>query len=267
MSAAGPFELGRADGPGPFAEIGPGGVAVALADDGGCRIGDPDSVQPPVAIVRADRRGLVLEVGRRSTVHVNGRPVRERALIRPGDLLVIGRCGFLVRTLAVPPAPPQGGAAARVGEPAALACPRAWLRCVVGRHAGQVRPLTAGVEVPWSGALRAHARFDFEDGRLVVRASRPDGLSVDGHRVAGAVLAGGEQIIARDEYFLVDGVALGPTPDSETAHPAPAQQSDPVGVAAEAASRADGGGGFSPWWLLAAAVAIAGALVLLFGRL
>jgi len=266
MSALGPFELGRADGHGPFAGIGPGGIAFAQADDGGCRIADPDSVRSPMAIVRADRRGLVLEVGPQSTVHVNGRPVRERALLRPGDLLVIGRCSFLVRTLLGPPAASKGDAAVRVGETAALACPRAWLRCVVGRHAGQVRPLAAGVEVPWSAAPRAAARFEFKDGRLIVRALRPDGLSVNGHRVAGAVLAGGEQIIAGDEYFVVDGVALAPTLDAEAALTAPAQVSEPVEVASEAALRPDGGGGFSPWWLLAAAVAIAGALVLLFGR-
>src|SRR5215469_4990160 len=47
--------------------------------------------------IRMDRRGWVLEVLPDATrVYVNARPVRERAILRPGDTLSVGDCRMLL---------------------------------------------------------------------------------------------------------------------------------------------------------------------------
>lgn len=138
---------------------------------------------------------------------------------------------------------------------------------MVGRHAGQVRALADGETLPW-GCLHGEceARFSIEDGRLVVRAAGPDGLVVDGHRLAAAVLGGGEQLVVGGEHFVVDGVALEPSPRADGEAPDVAVEAVTTPGPRTGSASEEGGAGFSPWWLIAAAVVIAGALVLLFGR-
>ncbi|BBD79118.1 FHA domain-containing protein [Aerosticca soli] len=56
-------------------------------------------VAPRHLCLRRDRRGLVLEVQRGAgRVYVNARPVRERALLRAGDIISVGECRLLLRT-------------------------------------------------------------------------------------------------------------------------------------------------------------------------
>lgn len=246
--------------------IGPDGVALELAAGGTPMVVPTASAASPVAVIRVDRRGAVLECRSRTPVHVNGRPVRELAIMRPGDGLVVGRARLVLRTVSAPEVPDpdvSGTAPSTVDAPS---WPRAWLRCVAGRQAGQVRTVRESMGLPWSDLRDPPvARLSLESGRLVVRAIRHDGLAVDGHRVASALLRGGEQLVVGGEHYVLDGglpVSL-PSPPEEAPHEGveSARQVEELQV------QAHEGAAFSPWWLLAAAAAIAGALVLLFGRL
>lgn len=268
MSSAGPFELAPIDGSLPFVEIGPDGLGFEATADGNCRIAGIPGVSPTLARVHVDRRGVVLAVDSRTPLHVNGRPVRELALLRPGDAVVIGRCVFLLRTVAVPASPPEPPPVDPAPNDRATRWPRAWLRCLAGRHAGQVRAVLDGTTLPWADANNGPgARFSLEGGRLAVRAIRTDALMVDGHRVRAAVLHGGEQLVVGGEHHVLDGVALEPQLESGASAGEAESESPATADAVEGDKSTDAAGGFSPWWLLAAAVVIAGALALLFGRL
>ncbi len=262
MTPVSAFELAPPDGVAHAVGIGPEGLGLQLAADGSCRIGDAADA---AAVIRVDRRGIVLEVHPPGLVHVNGRPVRERALLRAGDSIVVGRCAFHLRTAAVPRSPNDETSVRRPAEGRPLPA-RAWLRCVVGRHAGQVRAVADGVELPWGptpGGCRA--RISIENGCAVARGMRAGALFVDGHRLEAAVLAGGEQIVVGGEHYVVDGVALEPSVETEGPTASVRADTDLVIEEGTPTPRAPSGG-FSPWWLLTAALAIAGSLVLLFGR-
>ena len=48
--------------------------------------------------IQHDRRGWVLQVlSTAARIHVNARPVRERALLRAGDVVSVGGCRMLLR--------------------------------------------------------------------------------------------------------------------------------------------------------------------------
>jgi hypothetical protein len=209
----------------------------------------------------ADRRGIVLESTLPQPVHVNGRPVRARALLRPGDRIVCGASDLVLRTVAVPLPPNPGEPSTGPGYPVA---PRAWVRCLVGRHAGQTRGLDSGAALPWSGQDAAVVHLALEGSQLVARAHRPGFLSVDGHAVATARLAGGEQVVVGAEHYLIEVPGLDPPHDQVPAVEGHGD-AEPAGPA-EMPVIEGRSGGFSPWWLLAAAIAIAAALALLFGR-
>lgn len=49
--------------------------------------------------IQQDRRGWVLHVlPSADRIHVNARPVREKALVRPGDVVSVGDCRMLLRS-------------------------------------------------------------------------------------------------------------------------------------------------------------------------
>src|SRR5690348_7724140 len=87
--------------------------------------------------IAEDRRGLVLEVlPGAQHVYVNARPVRERALLRYGDVLSVGGCKLAVL-------PDQAGEAVSSGRPLAPDASRpgfAALRAVSGAMSGRLLP-------------------------------------------------------------------------------------------------------------------------------
>ena len=253
-------ELGSPDG-GPFIAVGPDGVAVAHRADGRLQAAELVPGQTTAACLRLDSRGLVLDIARGESVHVNGRPVREKALLRNGDMIVVGRGSHLVRAIDVPK---PCGALLGSGPGAATGFPRVWLRCIGGRRAGQVRSLESGGSLPWSGERGVLAQVAIDGHRLVAHATRPGSLAVDGHLVADCILHGGEQLVVGDDRWVVECVggsfeAL-PVVEVPTASPVAAGASM---VPSEPVPDPTGNSRFSPLWLIAAAIGVATALAAL----
>jgi hypothetical protein len=258
------YEIGSLRGAGEFWPVGLDGVAFERRSDGS--LARVESVEAaPGLRVRADRRSIVLESTLRAPVHVNGRPVRELALLRPGDRIASGPSILLVRTRRSPSGIDDGSPDRR-RDPADGA-PRVFVRCLVGRFAGQARDLDVGGAVPWTRPEAVVATIGVEGTEVVLRSRAAGAAWVDGHPVDVARLEGGEQVVVGDEHYVVDVVRQAPpaqaVPKPQGGESEPAAQPPGAGDPIDSTPRS----GFSPWWLLAASALIAGALAMLLGRI
>lgn len=204
--------------------------------------------------IEMDRRGWVLHVlPAAARVYVNARPVRERALLRPGDTLGVGDCRMLLREDASPEQRVLPASPAAAGRTAAL-------RAVAGNLSGRVLPIAAGLELGPHGrhALELprgeHAGFrvDWQQGRLMlgtVAASPSCPLRVNGVPVQCAPLQPGDQLSLGPHRWVLDapGMQAEPEPAAATAPIAPASA---TGVRGEV------------WWLMLTAAALALAIAL-----
>lgn len=198
-----------------------------------------------------DRRGWVLEVlpgaGR---VYVNARPVRERALLRPGDILSLGDCRMLLCTDESPLARPALTQADDDGTAA--------LRAVAGPLSGRVFPLRGRVVL--GGPQGDHPLDLPQGGSAVLTLSRRDGqlrmaaeatparypLRLNGWVVEEAALHPGDQLGIAMHRFVVDAPGLLPAPAVTPPEPVAAQlPEDEAGPRGEV------------WWLIATAAVLA----------
>ena len=214
-----------------------------------------------------DRRGLWLQVpsGMRG-IHVNGRPVRRMAMLRPGDAVYADGVEVLVRGQAST-TPPH--AAPRSGE----SDPRVVLRGIGGRHHGRAFPIESGcvvgasreadihVEAPHIG--QQHARLNLHGGGVVLR--HHDGAVtsvVNGIPVHEAMLGAGDQIAFDPQSRFVVEIPW-VQPDADKSLSADDHETE-VAPRADTPPRAS----LKRWpWLLIAAACLAGllSLLLLFG--
>lgn len=209
--------------------------------------------------IEQDRRGWVLRVlPSADRVYVNARPVRERSLLRAGDVVSVGDCRLLLcddenPTGRTPPRVPEEGRST------------AALRAVAGPLSGRVLPLQDSLELGPEGdcALgRAQGeavglRIVWDDGRVMLedtcRSARHP-LRVNGVVVQKAPLLAGDQICVGAHRFVLD---------------APGSEAEPEVVLAEQTTaglpEASAGPSGEVWWLIvtAAVLALGIALVLL----
>lgn len=210
--------------------------------------------------IQQDRRGMVLLVlpsaGR---IHVNARPVREKALLRVGDVISVGDCRMLLRADDDPalrqwPALPEH-----------VRCSVA-LRAVSGPLSGRVLPLEGTLELGSQGRYplelpqgeSASMRIDWQDGKLIVEAVHSSPrypLRVNGVIATRLALQSGDQIGVAMHRFIVDAPGMEPEPEIVMAPP-------PVAPLPEEAAGPSG----EVWWLIttAAVLALGIALVLFF---
>jgi predicted component of type VI protein secretion system len=212
--------------------------------------------------IQQDRRGLVLQVlPSASRIHVNARPVREKALLRAGDVISVGDCRMLLRDDQDPserdsPALPKQAR-----------CTVA-LRAVSGPLSGRVLPLESSLELGAQGRYplelpqgeSASLRIHWQDGRLMLEPmqfSERFPLRVNGVTAHAVALQPGDQIGVAMHRFVVD--APGMEPEPEIVMPMPLPPTLP-----EAAAGPTG----EVWWLIttAALIALGIALVLLIHR-
>jgi hypothetical protein len=216
---------------------------------------------PRHLLLRLDRRGWVLEVLPDTTrIYVNARPVRERAILRPGDMLSVGDCRMLLCADEEPAqrsAPPM---------PELERCTVA-LRAVAGPLSGQVLPLEDRLELGQQGKIpldlpqgeTATLTLFWRDGSLCMETGQAVAdrypARVNGMAVQQAVLLPGDQIGIGMHRFLVDAPGLEPEPEivlpEVKPDPLPEDTAGPRGEV---------------WWLIATAavLALGIALMLLF---
>jgi pSer/pThr/pTyr-binding forkhead associated (FHA) protein len=210
--------------------------------------------------IHQDRRGLVLEVlPGAARIYVNARPVRERALLRPGDMFSVGDCRMLICTDDAP------ADRAAVIVPEQSTCTVA-LRAVAGPLSGRVLPLRHPLK------LGAHGPFPLElpesesatlnafwrDGQLWLETEQPLSsrypVRLNGTPVQRAALQPGDQIGLAMHRFVVDAPGMEPEPEIPVMDPPPELLPEDV-----AGPRGE------VWWLIvtAAVLALGIALMLL----
>lgn len=209
--------------------------------------------------IQQDRRGWVLQVlPSADRIHVNARPVRERALLRAGDVVSVGDSRMLLRADVDPALRPP------LGVPEQGRCTVA-LRAVAGPLSGRVLPLRDSLELGPQGCCplelpqgeAAALRLFWQDGQLLLEAIQSSArhpLRVNGVAAQKLALQPGDQIGLAMHRFVVDGPGMEPEPEIVMPEPPlehlPEEAAGPTGEV---------------WWLIvtAAVLALGIALVLL----
>jgi hypothetical protein len=203
-------------------------------------------------LIQLDRRGWVLQVlPQADRIYVNARPVRERALLRAGDVLSVGDCRMLLCTDDDPAArSPQA-------MPDVGICTVA-LRAVAGPLSGRVIPLSAqGLELGPQGRFplelprgeTASLRIRRDGDRLLLEGVQiPAGhpLRVNGVVTNAVALQPADQISLAMHRFVLDAPGM----ESEPEIPASAM------AAAHLPEEVAGPRG-EVWWLIATAALLA----------
>lgn len=209
--------------------------------------------------IRQDRRGWVLEVlPSADRIHVNARPVRERALLRAGDMVSVGECRMLLRDDEDP------AARTPLSVPEEGRCTVA-LRAVAGPLSGRVMPVRETLDIGAGGSCplelpqndRASLRLRWHDSQLmleIVQPSQRHPVRVNGVEVKQATLRPGDQIGLAMHRFVVDGPGMQPEPELVMPEFFPGHLPEE-----------DAGPAREVWWLIvtAAVLALGIALVLL----
>ena len=251
-----------------------GAVSIGHADDNTLVLASRD-VAPRHARMTVDDRGAVLEVLDASArTHVNARPVREKALLRWGDVLCLGKVTIALKAdsddvivTAVPSAPAKGVAAS--------APPRVILRGVSGHHFGKSiavntqlrvgRGAGSDLAIDEPDIAAQHASVEHSGESIYLRQHDDTaGTFVNGIRVRNAVVHPGDQIAFGRNYFVVEapGLPLRGESGERDAHPI-TQTIDAIGdVGDDAKPQAQ----HAIWWLIGVAALIALGLLLLIHR-
>ena len=230
-------------------------------------------VAPRHARLSVDARGIVLEVLEPAAqTHVNARPVREKALLRCGDVLCLGRVAITLKAGAgadIEPPPPSAPLARRPAEPADVV-----LRGVSGSHFGRCiavnprllvgRDRECGLRVDEPQLTARQVAIETSGGAIYLRAvNGSGGVRVNGIPATDAVVYPGDQLTIGRSQFLVEAPSL--PRRGEDAVDARAITETLVAVPeSEPARGRHGPSGM--WWLLGAAALLALLSVLLIQR-
>ena len=253
-----------------------------------------DGVQPLHAYIFVDARGIVLNVTPPARVHVNARPVREKALLRLGDVLSIDTVQILlkpdrdsdIRTQLTEIKSPQKRVLPS-DKPTADAprCTpsRVALRGISGSHFGRIVALRGRLTIG-SGAHcdlrldepqmpREHAAIECVDDAIQLRdLGSTQTTRVNGVVVRDAVLHSGDQIAFERNRFVIEAPGLpqrllsGAEPESQADQLTQSWRLLVIPETAPAPSKPAPRGEI--WWLIGAAaligIAIAAALLIKF---
>jgi hypothetical protein len=203
--------------------------------------------------IAEDRRGLVLEVlPGAQHVYVNARPVRERALLRYGDVLSVGGCKLAVL-------PDDAGEPASSGRALNHDASRpgfAALRAVSGAMSGRLLPIEGKLVVGGRGfAPGGLPQCELKLDGAGVRLDAEGPIAVNGSPRKRAVLQAGDQLALGEHRFVVEAPGL-----QAAVLAAREQEYDPAPelvVAVPRHSRAE------VWWLLGTAAVLAAAIAVL----
>jgi hypothetical protein len=261
---------------------------ISLGSGGDSRV-RLDGLADRHAVLANDRRGLwlVIESGD-ATAHVNARPVSRLALVRPGDLISLGRVQMMLRSESDPMTsqlPPASGALNKATMSSSSICAERFvLRGVGGAHYGRSFPLCDPLLVGRgdSADLRLdeptmgdrHARIELHGDRVVLRdLGEGDGTVLNGVPVRSALLMAGDQLAWEQNRYVLEAPGLSAPVQRHDTTPLPAtanttQTMRPV-TAVHAAHKAASSDAQQPrkgrtvWWLIASAALLGAAITAL----
>jgi len=262
--------------------LGPGVCIIGSAPDNQIVLTGPD-VLARHARIDVDGRGITLQVlDPHARVHVNARPVRERAILRLGDTLSIDSVQIIVK--------PERDETIRTAVPAAektlsggdtrlrMMPTKVVLRGVSGSHFGKVMPVRARLVIGRGSDCdlmldepemsRRHAVIENAGDDIFLRdLGSANGTYVNGVQVKDAVLHPGDQIAFDRNRFLLEAPGLplrGELASDRFAMPAITQTMRAVDVPDPTKSTATLNGSRNEiWWLIGAAALIGAAIALL----
>jgi pSer/pThr/pTyr-binding forkhead associated (FHA) protein len=271
--------------------IAPGDTAIGSASDNAIVLTAP-GVAPHHARLNVSTRSIVLAAGEGGArIHVNARPVVEKAILRLGDVVSLDTIKFTLKPdrddsidtgvpdhVTPPPAAPVDAAdtATRVRQLPA----RVVLRGVSGSYFGKIVPVRGrltigcgsdcGLILDEPEMSRHHAVIENAgDGIYLRDMGSSNGTFVNGVQVRDAVLHTDDQIAFDRNRFLLEAPSL-PTRSDLASAPAAAQQVNVTQTmraidkpAAPPAPPVEEGNRNDIWWLIGAAALIAAGIAVL----
>jgi pSer/pThr/pTyr-binding forkhead associated (FHA) protein len=252
--------------------VGDGATSLGTAEGNTLVLSSRD-VAPWHARVTVDRRGGVLEVLDPSArTHVNARPVREKALLRCGDVLCLGKVMITLKVdhdeLIETSLP-----AISTTLPPPVQPPRVVLRGVSGSHFGKTiavnprlvigRDPECDLVVDEARMAPRHAVLENVGDAIYLRdLAATNATSVNGVGTRNAIVYAGDQLAFERSHFIVEAPGL-PLRGEDTTAAAQAitEAHDAVPADGEAAQSRHPQG--ATWWLIGVAALIALGLVLL----
>jgi Inner membrane component of T3SS, cytoplasmic domain/FHA domain len=251
-------------------------------------------LNPHHASILSDRRGVWLRVlPDAQGIHLNGRPVKQLALLRSGDLLCFDQIRIQLRDTdakSIQREVPEKGPLS-LNETQQVSAARVLLRGLSGQHFGRIYGLVnpqllgsganASIQIEDSAVAEKHAQIELHGDKVILRAMNPKAITqINGIAVTDAVLSPGDQITIEQARFMLEAPGL-PIRGRDVAVPsgtvAHTQTTVPV-VTAKAAHDTTGRSAIvqeqenneqSPqdtnalWWLIAAAAILAASLTAL----
>jgi pSer/pThr/pTyr-binding forkhead associated (FHA) protein len=245
---------------------------------------------PHQASFIADRRGLWLRVpGGTPGVHLNARPIRRLALLRPGDQVCLEQVQILITedSPQVIDRKVPATAPAALPEAQRVSASRVLLRGVSGSHFGRSfnlsepkvlgRSSACDISIDDPSLADRQLQLELHGDRVILRGiAANESTLVNGVPVRDAILAPGDQIVLDQHRFVLEAPGL-PSRGQEAAvrsgvvahtqtikavKVTPTNAAEPMVKTSEPepAPAVDPG---ALWWLIAAAAVLAAALTAL----
>jgi len=174
------------------------------------------------ASIIADRRGLWLKLLPDSqAIHLNGRPVKQLAMLRVGDLLCFEQTRIQLRDTdpkAINRNIPESGPLT-LNETQQVSAARVLLRGLSGQHFGRIYGLVspqllgsganADIHIEDASVAEKHAQIELHGDKVVLRAMNPQAITfVNGIPVNDALLSPGDQIAIEQSRFMLEAPGL-----------------------------------------------------------
>ncbi len=267
--------------------IAPGDTTVGSAQDNAVVLPGA-GVAAHHASVSVSERSYVLNItDAQARTHVNARPVREKAILRLGDIVSLDTVQFMLKPdrddVIRTTVPAQKPAPAGTGEndPSAtrtrLTPPKAVLRGVSGAYFGKIIPIRGRLVIGRGSECdlildeaemsRKHAVIEnFGDGIYLRDLGSANGTFVNGVQVRDAVLHPDDQIAFDRNRFLLEAPGMPGRVEGEITAEEPAHNITQTMQAIrmpEAAAASSERNRNDIWWLIGAAALIAAGIALL----
>ncbi len=271
--------------------VAPGDTTVGSAQDNAVVLPGAGVAAHHASVTVRDRSFVLNVLDTVARTHVNARPVREKALLRMGDIVSLDTVQFMLKPdrdeVIRTKVPAENPAAVEPdNDPnvtrTRLTPPRAVLRGVSGAYFGKIIPIRGRLTIGRGSECdlildeaemsRKHAMIEnFGDGIYLRDLGSSNGTFVNGVQVRDAVLHPDDQIAFDRNRFLLEAPGMAPRSDHEVTVEEPVHNITqtmqairlPDAKAAPTVERNKN----DIWWLIGAAALIAvGIALLLFIR-